>query len=194
MCRKLTDQADPDHRDNVAKTGIQIAYSVHCDCPDGCVTGFFVGYADGDSRRQVERDDVDFGMIGQPGPGDGNSLPDIEPAFQPGPDCDHFSGRRISQRQRFIKPGQYRPGCRSDAVAFGLGENLPYQVGPRLRLAGQAFAGKFDDQPFGPRRNQRGGSLYHDMSGPDFWFRHLVQGQLAGSGILNQLFHPAVLP
>src|SRR6185437_6373240 len=115
--RELADEADADDGDDVAQRRLKIAYRMHRDGGERGEARLLVADIVRDGRREAARDEIELGMVGEAGAGDGDALPDAEGAFEPGADGDDLAGGRVAEGQRLVEPRQHGAEGRGDAVA-----------------------------------------------------------------------------
>jgi len=161
---KLPTGTTPSTRDEIAEPGSQVAAVGKRDGAErGRRTAASSPKIVRDRGRKACGDEVELGMIGEPGARDGRRAGDAERASRPRRGDD--SPARNSRRQRLVEPRRTDKEGREDAVAPRLSSSCA-QIWGSERPAGERFAGEIADHALGCRRRlARRADANHQMAG-----------------------------
>ena len=161
---ELADQAEADDGDARADLDVGAPEAVHRDRAERREGGVLERDPVGDRRAEQARDDVDLGVVGGAGAGDGDPVAGPDPADLAA-DLDRDAGGAVAERAELVEALAHELDGRADALAAGALDHLPRLLGPRASLRDQPLAGDVEGRALGPGGDERGLDVDRDRAG-----------------------------
>ncbi|MEZ4408231.1 MAG: hypothetical protein R3A52_17395 [Polyangiales bacterium] len=151
--RDLPEEPEPDDRHHRAEGGLDEAHAVERDGAHGDEARLFVGDPVGHAHREVRRDGVELGVVGDARARARDAVAHGE-AARVGPHGRDAARERVPEGDGVVELVAHGVEGGEGALAAGLVEHLLHEVGALAGLLDEALARHVDDGALGARRDQ----------------------------------------